>query len=908
MPDKSKEIISVGNQIKEHRKQEQESYVLKRAVGLSNVLLEGMDKTIWMLNCEIPSQAQNQTNITGTVVNTSIGNQQYVNPENGTVINKNSKFGEIIIKNEKGLQNYSAPGGIMKVEIQNSCFYTPYPHSSEAKDLIFNVREPKPRYYQSLREILSILETTEQEIDRIDEQIEEAEQEDDQQKIDDFLKQKNKSIKERELAEQKAHSFIRKNAELRLQPILDPWQEEVKRSHIFDGSTVAINGGPGTGKTTSLIQRLKFLTDANALEDYCPDMAKGLKDKILDKSTNWVFFSPSELLKLFLKNNMIGEGLSADDKRVMVWKDFKSKIVKEYKLFNSETQNPFLALRGDFVNENILPYKGTALQKICKDYDKFYLAIQNQKLEDLLKIDVDLFVWKNIGASIKNYINRQEKDYTKRGLIRLYFNLNETFESEIKEIEANQKIVIEKNTSKILINLPSDLMEELLLLLEIWKEEKNSVAEQEEIEEEEEEIAHDPEIELFNKIRGLIRKLALQLYDKKIKLSKRDNQLHAVLKQTCVIEDLEDFNKIGQYAFFIKYFAKPIKGVITNLFREIPLAYKKFRKEQYSQRKNKWNYEVLEHILIKEAQRNKRIHPNEQAFLLNFINNLIKDTFKVSKIKAGKLKHPYFEAYLNNSWPVIGVDEATDFHIVDLLALKSFSDHEISAVTYSGDIMQRLTTEGIRSWSELKLFDKKVEEKELIISYRQSPTLLTLAEKIYNKATNSNAEYASFMDQDENEPKPLVFIDEDEYERIEWISKRVLEIYKAYGSSIPSIAIFLKNENQLDAFSRTLGDIDRLADVDIKVKACNNGQVLGDENTIRVFSIDYIKGLEFEAVFFHDIDQLYNASDKDLILKNLYVGLSRASFYLGITAPENVEQLSFLDAYFKKDGDWKINS
>ena len=185
---------------------------------------------------------------------------------------------------------------------------------------------------------------------------------------------------------------------------------------------------------------------------------------------------------------------------------------------------------------------------------------------------------------------------------------------------------------------------------------------------------------------------------------------------------------------------------------------------------------------------------------------------------------------------------------------------------------------------------------------------MEIAEKIYNVGTNSNAEYASFMEKDANEPQPLLYIDEDEDERVEWISQRVLEIYRAYGSSIPSIAIFLKREDQLESFARKLGNIDRLADVDIRVKACNNGQVLGDENTIRVFSIDYIKGLEFEAVFFHDIDQLYDASDKDLILKNLYVGLSRASFYLGVTAPENVDQLSFLDPYFKKEGDWKIKS
>ena len=155
------------------------------------------------------------------------------------------------------------------------------------------------------------------------------------------------------------------------------------------------------------------------------------------------------------------------------------------------------------------------------------------------------------------------------------------------------------------------------------------------------------------------------------------------------------------------------------------------------------------------------------------------------------------------------------------------------------------------------------------------------------------------MDKDENEPKPLYFIDPNEEERIDWISKRILEIYKNYGNSIPSIAIFLSKEEEINAFAIKLAEVDRLADVDIKVKACNNGQVLGDTNTVRVFSIQHIKGLEFEAVFYHDINKVFNATNQELVLKNLYVGLSRASFYLGVTSAEKSEALSFLDDLFE---------
>ena len=84
--------------------------------------------------------------------------------------------------------------------------------------------------------------------------------------------------------------------------------------------------------------------------------------------------------------------------------------------------------------------------------------------------------------------------------------------------------------------------------------------------------------------------------------------------------------------------------------------------------------------------------------------------------------------------------------------------------------------------------------------------------------------------------------------------------------------------------------------------ACNNGEVLGEPNAIRIFSIDYIKGLEFEAVFYHNIDMLFVESD--LGLRQLYVGLSRATFYLGITLSGTIADLNFIQEEFLLDGSW----
>jgi superfamily I DNA/RNA helicase len=112
----------------------------------------------------------------------------------------------------------------------------------------------------------------------------------------------------------------------------------------------------------------------------------------------------------------------------------------------------------------------------------------------------------------------------------------------------------------------------------------------------------------------------------------------------------------------------------------------------------------------------------------------------------------------------------------------------------------------------------------------------------------------------------------------------------------------------LKAFANKLGNLDTLSDVGILVKACRNGEVLGDKNTVRIFSIDKIKGLEFEAVFFHNLDELQNQNlSTDLLLKYLYVGLSRATFYLGLTVSEELNSdLIFISDSFDRTGKtWK---
>jgi superfamily I DNA/RNA helicase len=63
---------------------------------------------------------------------------------------------------------------------------------------------------------------------------------------------------------------------------------------------------------------------------------------------------------------------------------------------------------------------------------------------------------------------------------------------------------------------------------------------------------------------------------------------------------------------------------------------------------------------------------------------------------------------------------------------------------------------------------------------------------------------------------------------------------------------------------------------------CSRGQLAGQDNDVRVFDVQHIKGLEFEAVFFVGLDRLAQRYP-DLFEKYLYVGATRAAMFLGMT-------------------------
>ena len=71
---------------------------------------------------------------------------------------------------------------------------------------------------------------------------------------------------------------------------------------------------------------------------------------------------------------------------------------------------------------------------------------------------------------------------------------------------------------------------------------------------------------------------------------------------------------------------------------------------------------------------------------------------------------------------------------------------------------------------------------------------------------------------------------------------------------------------------------------------------------LRIFPLDKVKGMEFEVVFFHNIDKVKASK---LISLYLYVGLSRATFFMGVTATStDIDILPEIIDEFDTTGTW----
>ena len=850
---------------------------------------------------------------------------------------KNTKLGGALIM--KGIGNsiyYGSRPEPYKIKVYNSATYRHWITGSI--DQVYIQQEDKKRYYfADLKSLLKQFQEAKRQEEETKERLRKLEQEREeierQQKLaaeEETLRlQKEREENERktreclekaelfekEIAGQNAKikyikSFVRNALELRSQHILDPSQEDAKRSHIYDGKPVLIDGGPGTGKTTTVIQRLKFLLSDVALRDYTKMSEKDISE-LTDPNivnTKWMFFSPNTLLLEYLRNNMREEEMMADDGNTFTLEQFRKKMLLEYKLRNPETDSPFKNY--SFRNEAPQPLILNAKQAVI-DFETFCIENLKAILLKAYSLNTADYEWHSQAVEIKAYCKRAENVKDMTALVNLFNSLQDSQNAQVRDIEQQLFKILGATAVEVqqMITEDETTLSAVKALLEKWNTERQPINEENDLETEmaEEDDTEDDssklnfEADLYKRLKALIRAASISRIDSKRRLTGRQAELYDIISE---LINEESLMRVGSNVWFVKNYAALTKGIESNIFSQIPRLYKLFRKNQLEKKTNSYNTALLKKIIEKE--KNKHLHADEQDLLIGFINNMLYRVYKRSSVRFDKLTHKYALAYKEWAKPVIGVDEATDYSLLDYYLIYSFRHYQYGSVTLSGDIMQGITESGITDWNELQNWIlPELVKYELKVSYRQTPTLVNLARELYKDEIGHYPSYQSDKERDEeNEPAPIACISDDEDEKAEWIAKRIIEIYKAYDSKMPSVAIFIGDDVDASSFINTIYETDLLNGID--VVDCTGGRALNRSDIVRVFRISEVKGMEFEVAFFHNLDEALHGRTARLMKKYLYVGLSRATTHLAATFC-NLDDSNDVIRYFDtKHNNWKI--
>lgn len=253
---------------------------------------------------------------------------------------------------------------------------------------------------------------------------------------------------------------------------------------------------------------------------------------------------------------------------------------------------------------------------------------------------------------------------------------------------------------------------------------------------------------------------------------------------------------------------------------------------------------------------------------------------------------------------VVAVDEATDFSAVELACMRLLAHPVFDCATFTGDLMQRMTSQGITSWNKIDdLVSSPPDKHDLKLSYRQSRKLLRIAAQLYEKALGHPAPFSAGYAENVNDPDALWYSARSKEDQAKWIVKQIGELHRIWGETLRPIAVFVPDEADVSSTANLLREL-LLETYGIETEACFEGRILGTQAKVRVFSVQFIKGLEFEAVFFLGADHMA-AISPDLVDRFLYVGLTRARSFLAlITDGEFPQALNHVRNLFKQ-GTWE---
>ena len=665
---------------------------------------------------------------------------------------------------------------------------------------------------------------------------------------------------------------------LRDQPVLDQYQDRIFRLPL--NSCLLILGPPGTGKTTTLIKRLGQKLDITFLDEYERRVVQSYEHgKKEDHAQSWIMFTPTELLKLYVKEAFNREGIPASDYHIQTWADHRKDLARnEFKILRSASNN-----KGFFVMKNAaktLDYETQRNQiEWFNDFDKW----QNETWWKHMRTSAQILD-ENIGTKMPEFYNNIHTTLDKIARSdghEILASLMTDLMNEAKRINdsignaVNTKI---RNALNIQVNKDKRFLDNMMIFISELLEKK--IDSEDTDEEQDVDRSSVGRLGAMNYYMRAVRSHArAQAQKRRVSKSSLSNHLIMWLGDRSL--DEKELQNIGE-KLVIQSALRPFINPVIEYIGQMPVRYRNFRRTRQAERR--W-------YRAGGFNQATDINPLEVDVLLLAIMRRLTSSFNAVQTSAHSTL-----AGLRHTQVV--VDEATDFSPIQLACMAELTRPKTRSFFACGDFNQRVTNWGTRTVDDMKWAIPGILEEHISVVYRQSRHLRDFTRRLVS-LSGTDFPDAGYVDDDGVPPvlaKNLVKVETI----ADWLASRIEEIER-FVHSLPSIAVLVNSEREVRLITKALQE--ELIKQNIVVIPCLDGQVRGQDSAVRVFNVQHIKGLEFEAVFFVGLDQL-SKSKPDLFDKYLYVGATRASTYLGITCEEKLPaSIAGLEELFASD--WK---
>ncbi len=664
---------------------------------------------------------------------------------------------------------------------------------------------------------------------------------------------------------------------LRDQPILDKFQDEIFRLPL--DSQLAVLGAPGSGKTTTLIKRLGQKLDLDALETDEVDMIRRASTLGADdQAQSWLMFAPTNLLRSYVKDAFAEEGIAAPDSRIKTWSAHQRQLARTHLpilqggmtggTWRMRDDEP--TLLDDTLGDATSWYEDFDSWQKARFWSDLAAAVETLAGSDDARVQV-------LATRLGNAL--REGEAGARRVLRLV-----DLGSDVRELLDDLRATVSTRLRGSLnAQLAADrsFIDRLATFMDTLADtdtddDADGDAELEGEEEEDAEVqAQTPRARAVQAFNAALRIQARNQVTRRRVGRGRSAAILGWLGEhgsPDAMLSADDQELVGQLLVAqaaLRRLANPVAGYVHGASRR----YRPFRRARRLE--ERW-YRTGGVVRVANAHEVDLI----LLAMLRAANELLTEPAIWRRVEEQPFAALKQVALLHRNQ--ILVDEVTDFSLLQLGCMAALANPRIRSIFVCGDFNQRITTWGLRGKEQLVWVEPGLDIRDVVIAYRQSRQLYEFGRALSAATGGMPTEATLPLNRDNGGVAPALvtgLVDLDA--TAAWLSNRIAEIEAAMkpGTGLPSTAVLVAAEELVEPVAAALDQA--LAERNLRAVACVKGEMMGQDGDVRVFDVQHIKGLEFEAVFFLGIDTLA-AHAPDLFDRYLYVGTTRAATYLGV--------------------------